>query len=227
MKKWMMGTAMTLVMVAAVPRSTPAQVPIVDIVTTAIKKVIVAIDLKVQQMQNKTLWLQNAQKELENKLSETKLKDISDWSNRQKQLYSDYYDQLKKVKNAIAAFRQVRDVVNDQLQLVKEYKAAYNRFRADKNFSPEELEYIGRVYQGIIDASVRNLDELMLAVNSFKTSMTDGQRLEMIQRVSAKIAGNLSDLRQFNSQNSLLSRQRDVERNDAATMKKIYGQPKN
>lgn len=218
---------MTLVMVAAVPRSTPAQVPIVDIVTTAIKKVIVAIDLKVQQMQNKTLWLQNAQKELENKLSETKLKDISDWSNRQKQLYSDYYDQLKKVKNAIAAFRQVRDVVNDQLQLVKEYKAAYNRFRADKNFSPEELEYIGRVYQGIIDASVRNLDELMLAVNSFKTSMTDGQRLEMIQRVSAKIAGNLSDLRQFNSQNSLLSRQRDVERNDAATMKKIYGQPKN
>ena len=87
-----------------------AQIPIVSIITSAIKKVIVAIDLKVQQMQNKTLWLQNAQKELETKMSQLQLNDISDWANKQKKLYSDYYQELQKVKSVISTYQQVKDI---------------------------------------------------------------------------------------------------------------------
>ena len=57
---------------------THAQIPISEIIKAAVKKVIKAVDLKIQRLQNKTIWLQNAQKVLENKMSKLKLTEISD-----------------------------------------------------------------------------------------------------------------------------------------------------
>jgi hypothetical protein len=52
-----------------------------------VKKVIVAIDLKIQRLQTKTVWLQNAQKVVENTMSKLKLDEITDWVQKQKDLY--------------------------------------------------------------------------------------------------------------------------------------------
>jgi hypothetical protein len=41
--------------------STDAQLPIAQIIKEGIKKVIIAVDLKIQRLQTKTIWLQNAQ----------------------------------------------------------------------------------------------------------------------------------------------------------------------
>ncbi len=204
-----------------------AQIPIVSIITSAIKKVIVAIDLKVQQMQNKTLWLQNAQKELETKMSQLQLNDISDWANKQKKLYSDYYQELQKVKSVISTYQQVKDITQQQLQLVKEYNAAYSQFKQDKNFSGSEINYMGQVYNGILSESVQNLNELLLAINSFTTTMADAKRLEIISSTATKMNNNLTDLRKFNNQNRSLSIQRAKENNDVQTTQQLYGLPKN
>ena len=67
--------------------NTNAQLPIAQIIKEGIKKVIVAVDLKIQRLQTKTIWLQNAQKVVENKMSKLKLKEISDWVQKQKDLY--------------------------------------------------------------------------------------------------------------------------------------------
>ena len=75
-----------------------AQVPVVGIV---ISKVVKAIDLKVQQLQNETLVLQNIQKILENKLHELKMAEITGWTYKQKALYEQYFDELNQVKAAI------------------------------------------------------------------------------------------------------------------------------
>jgi hypothetical protein len=204
-----------------------AQIPIVSIITSAIKKVIVAIDLKVQQMQNKTLWLQNAQKELETKMSQLQLNDISDWANKQKKLYSDYYQELQKVKSVISTYQQVKDITQQQLQLVKEYNTAYSQFKQDKNFSASEINYMGQVYNGILSESVQNLNELLLAINSFTTTMADAKRLEIISSTAKKMNNNLTDLRKFNNQNRSLTMQRAKENNDVQTTQQLYGLPKN
>ncbi len=204
-----------------------AQIPIVSIITSAIKKVIVAIDLKVQQMQNKTLWLQNAQKELETKMSQLQLNDISDWANKQKKLYSDYYQELQKVKSVITTYQEVKDITQQQLQLVKEYNTAYSQFKQDKNFSASEINYMGQVYNGILNESVQNLNELLLAINSFTTTMADAKRLEIISSTAKKMNSALTDLRKFNNQNRSLSMQRAKENNDVQTTQQLYGLPKN
>ena len=204
-----------------------AQIPIVSIITSAIKKVIVAIDLKVQQMQNQTLWLQNAEKELETKMSQLQLNDISDWANKQKKLYSDYYQELQKVKSVITTYQEVKDITQQQLELVKEYNTAYSQFKQDKNFSASEINYMGQVYNGILNESVQNLNELLLAINSFTTTMADAKRLEIISSTAKKMNSNLTDLRKFNNQNMTLTMQRAKANNDIQTTQQLYGLPKN
>lgn len=202
---------------------TNAQIPILEIIKAAVKKVIKAVDLKIQRLQNKSIWLQNAQKTLENKMSKLKLTEISDWSKKQKELYAKYFDELWKVKNAISSYQAVRDIVKKQIQLVQEYSKAFNLSKQDKNFTADELNYMQKVYTGILDESIKNIDQIQLVINAFATQMTDAKRLEIIHAAGNNIERNITDLRQFNQQNIIISLQRSKEKNDIDVVKKLYG----
>src|SRR5689334_15839159 len=97
---------------------------IVEVIRQGIKRVIIAVDLKIQRLQNKTIWLQNAQKTLENAMSKLKLTEIGDWVERQRVLYADYFDELWKVKAAIAYYHRVKEITERQLAMVEEYRVA-------------------------------------------------------------------------------------------------------
>ncbi|QXV66802.1 conjugal transfer protein TraI [Mucilaginibacter sp. 21P] len=195
----------------------------VQIVTSMVKRVIKAIDLKVQRMQNKTIWLQNAQKTLENELSRFRLTEISGWSEKQEKLYGDYYDELLKVKSTIAYYQRIRDLAGKQVAIVGEYQRAWKLFRSDGHFKPGELVEMERVYVGILDAAMKNLDQIMLVINPGKTQMTDQQRLEMINQAGDQLDENYSDLRQYNNQNLILTLHRSKDLNELQTLKNYYG----
>ncbi len=114
-------------------QKTNAQFPILEIIQAGVKKVIKAVDLKIQRLQNETIWLQNAQKTLENKMQELKLNEIGGWVEKQRALYANYYEELWKVKSAISYYRQVKDAIDKQLRIVDEYKRALGLFRQDRH----------------------------------------------------------------------------------------------
>lgn len=200
-----------------------AAIPIVKIIKEAVKKVIKAVDLMIQRLQNKTIWLQNAQKVLENKLNELKLKEIAEWTDKHKKLYEQYYEELWKVKNAIETYERVRNVMTRQVDLVEEYKRAWNVIKEDEHFTKDELKYMHKVYSGIIQESIKHLDQMLVVVNSFETQMTDGKRLEIINHAAESIEKNYHDLRQFNAQNIRLSLSRAKDAHEVETVKKLYG----
>ncbi|MCW3110562.1 MAG: hypothetical protein JWQ09_5068 [Segetibacter sp.] len=200
-----------------------AQDPITEIIKAGVKKVIKAVDLKIQRLQNKTIWLQNAQKVVENTMSEMKLNEITDWVEKQRTLYKDYYDELWQVKNAISYYHRVREISSKQVQLVAEYKRAWRLFKQDRHFTGEELDYMGKVYTGILDESVKNLDQIFLVINSFSTQMSDAKRLEIINNAYNQVETNYSDLKAFNQQNVLVSLQRAKSKNDIDVVKGLYG----
>ncbi|WP_462265672.1 conjugal transfer protein TraI [Mucilaginibacter sp.] len=200
-----------------------AQFVIGEVIKLTVTKVIKAIDLKVQRMQNKTIWLQNAQKVIENQMSKTRLTEISGWTEQQKQLYSNYYTELGNIKATISKYQRIKDITLKQAALVSEYKRAWSLFRQDSHFNPKELSYMQQVYSGILDASVKNLDEIMLVVSPAKTQMTDEQRLELINKASDHLDENYNDLHQFNNQGIQLSLQRSKDLSDTQSIKKLYG----
>jgi len=200
-----------------------AQDPISLIIKEGIKKIIVAVDLKIQKLQNKTIWLQNAQKTLENALSKTKLTEIADWVQKQRKLYDDYFQELRKVKDAITYYHRVKDIIENQSAMVKEYKAAWATFRADKNFTAEELEYMSNTYSGMMEESLKSLDQLFLVVNAFATQMSDAKRLEIINACADSIEDGFMDLKEFNNQNKMISVQRAAEKGEIDYVRKLYG----
>jgi hypothetical protein len=201
----------------------PAQFPIAEIIKAAVKKVIVAVDLKIQKLQNKTLWLQNAQKSLENVLSKTKLTEISAWVEKQRKLYDDYFQELYKVKNALTYYHRVKDIIESQISMLKEYKAAWAVFKSDKNFTPEELETMFSVYSGMMEESLKNLDQLSLVIEAFATQMSDAKRLELINHCADTMEEGYMDLKEFNNQNKMISLQRAFEKGELDYVKKLYG----
>lgn len=130
---------------------------------------------------------------------------------------------LMEVSPAVRNYRRVADITNYQIILVKEYRKAYERFRQDNNFNADELAYLGRVYDNLFKESLRNLDELLTVITAGKARMSDNERLQAIDRIYADMQDKLMFLRHFNNNTTILAVQRAKERNDAQTIRKIYG----
>lgn len=215
----------TTVMMTAPVQETKAAIPVLEIIKQAVIKVIKAIDLMIQRLQNKTIWLQNAQKVLENKLSQLKLTEIAQWTEKQRQLYKKYYDELWQVRKTLATYHRITLIIQRQKQIVQQYKFTWDMVNQDKHFTKSEIDYMYRVYTGILNESLYNLDEIILVINSFKTQMSDAKRLEIINKAGDSIDKNYQDLQQFNNQNIQLSLNRAKDEHEIVAVKKLYGLP--
>jgi hypothetical protein len=204
-------------------KQTQAQINVASIIKEGVKKVIMAIDLKIQRLQNKTIWLQNAQKAVENTMSKIKLDEITTWVEKQKTLYQNYFNELRKVKTVISYYYRIRQVTSKQLQLVAAYKNALALFKQDKHFTSNEINYMISVYSGILDESVKNLDQIVLVITSFSTQMDDAKRLQIIDASADAIEQNYTDLLQFNQQNISLSLHRSKDLCEINQVRVLYG----
>jgi hypothetical protein len=225
MKRKLRIAGFFLALTAAVPSRTKAQFVVTDVIKIVATKVINAIDLAVQQVQNKTIVLQNVEKELENMMSKLQLDDISNWVDKQRRLYEDYYNELWKVKQIIVHYDQVKEIIQLQAKMVSEYNRASALFEQDKHFTAEELDQMLQVYAGLLNESLKNIDQVFLVVNSQVTQMDDAARLAIIHQATNAVQKNYDDLQQYNHQNVQLSLQREKDLNDREIIKKLYAIP--
>jgi hypothetical protein len=138
-------------------------------------------------------------------------------------LHKAFLDGLMEVSPAVRKYKRIGDIINDQVLIVKEYKNAFTRFKKDNNFNPDEIEYIGKVYMNLFKISINNLDELTIVVTANNLRMSDDERLAAIDRIYNDMKDKLMFLRHFNNNTTILAVQRAREKNDAVTMRKIYG----
>ncbi|QQL49966.1 conjugal transfer protein TraI [Mucilaginibacter ginkgonis] len=215
--------SLAIVLVSVSVESANAQLIIAEVIRATVTKVIKAIDLRVQRMQNKTIWLQNAQKVLENQLAKLKLSEISGWTEQQRQLYSNYYGELWQIKSAISYYQRVKELTSKQVLMVRDYQRGWVAIRGNSSFSGTELTRIQQVYSGMLEASMKNLDQVLLVISNHKTQMSDEERLELINQAGDRLDENYNDLRRFTQQNLSLNIQRKRAAGDNQTLKMLYG----
>ena len=138
-------------------------------------------------------------------------------------LHKTFLNGLMQVSPTVRNYKRVADIINYQIILVKEYKTAFNRFKKDNNFNSQELEYLGRVYDNLFKQSLKNLDDLATVITANKLRMSDDERLKAIDNIFADMQDKVMFLRHFNNNTTILAVQRAKERNDAATIRNIYG----
>jgi DNA repair ATPase RecN len=147
---------------------------------------------------------------------------VKDLSKGNFSLHETFLDALMQVSPTVRKYKRVGEIIHYQVLLVKEYKAAFNRFRNSGNFNPEEIAYLEKVYSKLFKESIRNLDELTSVISANTLRMSDDERLAAIDKVYADMQDKLTFLRNFNNNTSVLGIQRTKERNEINAMRSIY-----
>ena len=150
----------------------------------------------------------------------TTIKNISEGNYTLHQLF---LDGLMAVNPSIRNYKRIPYIIDYQKLLLKEYQNAYNRFKNDPNFKPQEIEYLANVYNYLIQASVRNIDDLVMIITATKLRMSDDERMKAIDRIFYDMEGKLVFIRSFNSSTQLLAIQRARSMNDVRTIQHLYG----
>jgi len=223
-RRWASMIWPALLLACLIPGRSDGQVlDIINIINTAVKKVIVAADLEVERMQTETIEAQNAEKALENDMQQSELSGIAGWVQQQRDLFAAYYQELRQVKNVIAAYEEVKAMIDKQAKIMAGYRQVYAALRQDKHFSVDETGHALAVLAGIAGQSAQNIQRLTLVVTSLLTQMDDAARLRLIDETGNDIDRNYSDLAQFSQQSFQLSLQRARDANDIAVTKALYG----
>lgn len=212
-----------LLLLATPARQAQAAIPWAQIIKEAVTRVVRAFDLLVQRRQNRQIRLQNAQKALENTMAKLKLDQIEQWVKKQRELYEDYYQELKKVKAVVGYYFRVKSITEKQSQIARQYQTAWSLFSNDAHFTRSELAHMQTVYEGILAETARSVELLELVVKSFATQMSDVARLEIIERAAASTDHIYDELVLFNRENQLLSLSRAKNEFDAKVTKELYG----
>jgi len=139
----------------------------------------------------------------------TAIKDISAGNFS---LHKTFLDALLQVSPAVRKYKRIADIINYQLRIVKDYKAAFNEFKSNGQFTTEEIDHIGKVYKNVLDASSKNVDELSLVITAGKLRMSDDERLQAIDRIYASIEDQYTFLQEFNNNTAVLALQRKTEK---------------
>lgn len=202
-----MKSAVMLLFMSGFGLSLKAQIPIIG---TIVSKVIKAIDLKVQRMQNETLWLQNAQVVAEHALSKSKLAEITAWQQKQEDLYEGYFNELKQAKKSITGLSQVKRIISLQAQVVTEYY----RFSNDAAIKPE--------YDALFSGSVEILQTLAVVMGG-NVSMKDGDRIIMITTLRDAMNQCLKNIKSLNDQQLRLAAANARMKADLQFVKRLNG----
>jgi hypothetical protein len=139
------------------------------------------------------------------------------------QLHQGYLDGLLQVSPAVRRYHRVAGIVQQQGLLVAEYKRAYRLYRESGSFSPQELAYLGRVYERLFRLSLDHLEALTRVMSDGQLRMSDDERLQAIDAIHRDMEEALLFLRRFNQGATLLALQRAKERQDIAVIRRIHG----
>ncbi|HRE65811.1 MAG TPA: TerB family tellurite resistance protein [Cyclobacteriaceae bacterium] len=138
-------------------------------------------------------------------------------------IHQAFLDGLMAVNPSVRNYKRIPLIIEYQKLLVQEYKRAWKQLKNDPNLTIDEIFYIESVYKFILQASLRNLDDLAMIITATKLRMSDDERMRAIDNIFFDMENRMVFLRGFNNDTRLLAIQRAFANNNQQNVKKLYG----
>jgi len=134
-----------------------------------------------------------------------------------------YYDALKSVNNLIKDARKVQQTILMIGEISDVYVNSFQKMLRDDNYTVEELGAIAFGYTKLLEESNDVLKEMKDVVNITTLSMTDKERMDVIDKCynSAKRYRNL--VTYYTNKNISVSYLRAKKKNDTSRILALYG----
>lgn len=137
----------------------------------------------------------------------------------------EYYDKLQAINNLVKDARKVQQTVLLVGDVSEMYVQNFGRMLNDPNFSARELTAIAKGYSALLGESTELLKELKQIVTSSSLSLSDKERMDIIDRVYKEIKEYHSLVRYYTNKNISVSILRAKKQNSTKRVLELYGTP--
>lgn len=134
-----------------------------------------------------------------------------------------YYDALKSVHNLVKDARKVQKTVLLVGEISEIYITNFQRIINDKYFSEREVTAIGNGYAILMNESTDLLQEVKEIININGLSMTDSERMQIIDRVYYKMKRHRDLVSYYTRKNISISYMRAKKQGDTQRVLALYG----
>lgn len=136
-----------------------------------------------------------------------------------------YYDALKSVHDVVKGGAKVAKSISLVMEISETYVDNYQKMLSDGNYTPEELAAISSGYAMLIDESSDVLQDLKNVVNVTGMSLTDAERLAMIENAYRNLLNYRNLVRYYTNKTISVSYLRARKKNDMDRVTALYGNP--
>ena len=130
---------------------------------------------------------------------------------------------LKSVNNLVKDARKVQQTILMVGDITDIYVNSFQRMLRDGNFRPEELSAIAFGYTKLLEESNEVLTELRNVVNITTLSMTDKERMDVVERCHSKMKRYRNLVSYYTNKNISVSYLRAKKKNDLDRIMGLYG----
>lgn len=135
----------------------------------------------------------------------------------------EYYDALQKVKTLVSDAYKVKETILMVSDISGIYVNSYKKMLSDKNFTPKELDAIAFGYARLLEESSECLKEVKDVVNVTSLSMTDKERMDVIDRVYRDVKEYKGLVNYYTNKNISVSYLRALKAGDTERVLSLYG----
>jgi len=148
---------------------------------------------------------------------------IGDVKKGEVNLHSDYFASLLKINPKVRNYYKAAEIVAMQVKIIKIYKRTYTDLKAADLFNGNELDYIERSFERLLENCSDTLQELLIITTDSKLELKDDQRIGRIDELHKTMLEDYNFCLSFSNEAKLLSLSKARERNDIKHTSSIYG----
>ena len=135
-----------------------------------------------------------------------------------------FYDALKSVHNLVKDAKKVQQTVLLVGEISEIYVTNFQKIMQDKHFSEAEVTAIGNGYAILLNESTDLLDEVRSIISSSSGfSMSDAERMEIVDKVYAKMKRHRDLISYYTRKNISISYLRAKKTGDIDRVMALYG----
>ena len=134
-----------------------------------------------------------------------------------------YYDALKSVNNLVKDGIKVKNTILMIGEISDIYVTNFQLMLRDENYTAEELSAIAFGYTKLLEESNNVLKEMKEVVNVTTLSMTDKERMDVVDRCYNRVRNYRNRVMYYTNKNISVSYLRAKKKNDMDRVLALYG----
>lgn len=148
---------------------------------------------------------------------------IGDLKKGEVNLHSDYFNSLKNINPKVKNYSKIAEIILLQIQIIKSYKRTFSELNKSDLFHGDELDYMQRSFDRLLDNCNATLDELLTVTTEAKLEMTDDQRIERIDKLYQTMMDDYGFCENFCREAEMMYLSKAKENNDVKSGRVLHG----